>query len=297
MHAHYQESVWNQAHLPCPELQPLTEMGWMHSDGRPIYQNWEMRKRDLMRGILRAKSEQIDLFRSELLKSQNKTLTHILQYTKDRFWATNYTSSTGNVIKGEDAFAKLLTQLRETLLKETRQPRLTVAPQAVPTLSTSILSNNRFRTLSTEDTTEEEVPEDTDTLQPPRANRTHTQKKSGKISGLQLHTYDAGQKSTWTLPAGQSKVIVLGDSNLSRITKVNTPSNSVEIHSYSGAKPCHFERLLSTHDTIENPSAVIINIGINSRDNKIQTTKTQMKKVTQSASKVFPNAQNLYPPN
>ena len=34
MRSHYQASVWNQAHSPYPDLPPVTEMGWMHLDGR-----------------------------------------------------------------------------------------------------------------------------------------------------------------------------------------------------------------------------------------------------------------------
>ena len=34
MRAHYQASAWNQAHLPCPDLLPFTEMGRMHLDGK-----------------------------------------------------------------------------------------------------------------------------------------------------------------------------------------------------------------------------------------------------------------------
>ena len=36
MRSHYQASVWNQAHLPHPDLPPVTEMGWMHLDGQLV---------------------------------------------------------------------------------------------------------------------------------------------------------------------------------------------------------------------------------------------------------------------
>ena len=36
MRSHYQASVWNQAHSPYPDLPPVTEMGWMHLDGRLV---------------------------------------------------------------------------------------------------------------------------------------------------------------------------------------------------------------------------------------------------------------------
>ena len=36
MRSHYQASVWNQAHLQHPDLLPVTEMGWMHSEGQLV---------------------------------------------------------------------------------------------------------------------------------------------------------------------------------------------------------------------------------------------------------------------
>ena len=36
MRSHYQASVWNQAHLPYHDLPPVTEMRWMHLDGRLV---------------------------------------------------------------------------------------------------------------------------------------------------------------------------------------------------------------------------------------------------------------------
>ena len=36
MRSYYQASVWNQAHSLYPDLPPVTEMGWMHLDGRLV---------------------------------------------------------------------------------------------------------------------------------------------------------------------------------------------------------------------------------------------------------------------
>ena len=36
MQAHYQASVWNQAHVPLPDLPPVTEMGWIHLNGQLV---------------------------------------------------------------------------------------------------------------------------------------------------------------------------------------------------------------------------------------------------------------------
>ena len=36
MRSHYQASIWNHAHSPYPDLPPVTEMGWIHLDGRLV---------------------------------------------------------------------------------------------------------------------------------------------------------------------------------------------------------------------------------------------------------------------
>ncbi len=36
MRSHYQVTIWNQAHLPHPDLPPVDEMGWMHKEGQLV---------------------------------------------------------------------------------------------------------------------------------------------------------------------------------------------------------------------------------------------------------------------
>ena len=267
-----------------------SQLTYKHSN-RPIFQSWEMKKKDIMRGILWEKSQQCDLFRSELLKTQNRKLTHNIPHTKDRFWATQYNKA-GKTFPGEDVFAKLLTEIRGKLSKYTRPPPLvspsrsdlrTSWPPLIPTVTT-----NRLQPLQGEEQVEEpenqtlesERSEPRNTASGRRVNKEikNCPKKTPKVTGNQLHIYGANEKNSWTLPVCDSKMVILGDSNLSKVTNIegNAP---VEMHSYSGAKPCHFEKLLDGSTTCTHPSSVILSIGINSRDNKVQTTKTQMKKI------------------
>ena len=277
------------------------------NSNRPVFQSWEMKKKDIMRGILWEKSQQCDLFRSELMKTQNRKLTHNIPHTKDRFWATQYNKA-GKTFPGEDVFAKLLTEIRGKLSKYTRPPPLvspsrsdlrTSWPPLIPTATT-----NRFQPLQGEEQVEEpenqtlesERSEPRNTASVRRVNKEikNCPKKTPKVTGNQLHIYGANEKNSWTLPACESKIVILGDSNLCKVTNIegNAP---VEMHSYSGAKPCHFERLLDGSTTCTHPSSVILSIGINSRDNKVQTTKTQMKKIAQSATTMFPNSKIFIP--
>ena len=135
----------------------------------------------------------------------------------------------------------------------------------------------------------------------PQPQRTNTRRssrlalKTQIVVGPQTYSYDAWNKTSWELPACTSKVMILGDSNLSRIGKVDSPKNSVEIHAYSGAKPIHFNKLLTTIEPRTKPSTVILSIGVNSRDSHPKTTRDQMTTMVQSASKTFPKAQIFIP--
>jgi predicted NAD-dependent protein-ADP-ribosyltransferase YbiA (DUF1768 family) len=84
---------------------------------------WDNIKGDLMRDLLWDKVKQCSLFREELLKSYPKRLTHILPGTKDRFWATLYVSNyNGKTYQGQDVFAKLLMEIRESLVNRAYPP-------------------------------------------------------------------------------------------------------------------------------------------------------------------------------
>ena len=103
-------------------------------------------------------------------------------------------------------------------------------------------------------------------------------------------------KSRWHIPDIQSEVVILGDSNLSRVTKVPNSVNSIEIHSYPGAKPFHLLHLMSNSPKPQaKPTTVILSIGINSRDNRSTTHQGQIKSLVSSSSKFFPNAQIFIP--
>lgn len=266
------------------------------------FRNWEMKKRDLMRDVLWAKSQQVPLFRDELLKTQNQRLTHILPYSQDRFWATHYTNKEGKTFPGEDVFAQLLTKLRDHLNRRRSNPPPppTPPPQALNTPSGSrspTVSSNRFCYLESEfpPLPPPQAERREATTEPKRTSHKEKRRQGRQVTGPQIHSHDSKEKNRWELPSCDSKVMILGDSNLSRVTKVDSPVNSVEVHAYHGAKLFHFNRLLTCLETHDTPSTVILSVGINSRDNRPQTSKSQMKSMAQSASKLFPKAQIYIP--
>ena len=71
-----------------------------------------MKKRDIMREILWAKTKQVDLLRSELLRTQNRNLTHNLP---DRFWGSCYMSNSRKEYIGHNVFVILLIEIHDSL--------------------------------------------------------------------------------------------------------------------------------------------------------------------------------------
>jgi hypothetical protein len=83
--------------------------------------------------------------------------------------------------------------------------------------------------------------------------------------------------------------LIIGDSNLARIT--NPTNKTLQIESYSGAKIIHLQKLLKEYQHQEQPREIIINIGINDRDNNNTNRVAQsLKDLTRTAQETFPDS-------
>ena len=99
------------------------------------------------------------------------------------------------------------------------------------------------------------------------------------------------ERSRWKIPPINSRTVVLGDSNLSRVTNSETKVRSTEFHSFPGANIKHFENLLSPTPHRQNtPKTVILSVGINNRTYQPSTLRQQFANMIHNASKTFPNA-------
>jgi hypothetical protein len=99
------------------------------------------------------------------------------------------------------------------------------------------------------------------------------------------------ERSRWKIPPINSRTVVLGDSNLSRVTNSETKVRSIEFHSFPGANIKHFENLLSPTPYRQNtPKTVILSVGINNRTYQPSTLRQQFANMIHNASKTFPNA-------
>ncbi len=295
----------------------------------PLFRKWEMVKRDQMREILWAKARQCDLFRSELLKTQKCRLTHNLpdRFWGSTYVSNAGKTFKGQDVfakllmeirvniqhkashkfdhpsvnaKPINVIDKDVSHSPQPSTSASSRPPLLPSPSQLSDLATP----SRFSVLQSEDfpplpspTSAPVTPLSHPGSVPvtPRTLRGSDRRRSRPLqprmaSGLQIR-HHGRDKSEWQVPNIQSKIALIGDSNLARVTKLNDPVNSAEIHSFPGAKFIHLTSLFSeAPKPQENPTHVILSIGINSRTNQSKTHSNQLKQLISSASKLFPNA-------
>jgi hypothetical protein len=96
------------------------------------------------------------------------------------------------------------------------------------------------------------------------------------------------------LPPIEKSVLVLGDSNLSRIT--STINKNVQIESYPGAKICHGTTLVKNYSYPAQPDKVILSFGINNRSSEPKNTSFQnLRTLIGTTLKKFPKSEIYFP--
>lgn len=98
-------------------------------------------------------------------------------------------------------------------------------------------------------------------------------------------------KSSWKLPPVQKSTLIIGSSNLNRITKA-TPDT--EIHSYPGAQIHHIQSIIESYDHDPKPATVMLHVGLNNRDQSPETTFDQAQKLLTTTKKSFPNSKIIF---
>ena len=100
---------------------------------------------------------------------------------------------------------------------------------------------------------------------------------------------ERGQKKKWSLPPINYKTVIIGDSNLSNITKAR--DHAMHVCSFPGARFSNLTGMLKTLTPYKCVKELVLSIGINERENNIPTTSIpQLKKLIAETKRVFPNA-------
>ena len=126
-------------------------------------------------------------------------------------------------------------------------------------------------------------------------NQTPTTTMHTLAIGPKLTTH-TGPKSKWSVPKFSSKIALLGDSNLSKISHGPKEIESVQADSFRGAHIQHITKILQQHNTKQQaPDVLILNVGINNRGNQPQTHYTNVSALAKAASQKFPTTKVYIP--
>ncbi|KAL3872513.1 hypothetical protein ACJMK2_035739 [Sinanodonta woodiana] len=108
-------------------------------------------------------------------------------------------------------------------------------------------------------------------------------RRPGQITGHR------GSKSDWSLPKISFPILVIGDSNLARIT--NTTEHPVQIEAFPGANISYITQLLDSYKYESKPQRIVVNVGINDKGN-MNTNQTfqEMKHLFKVARERFPHS-------
>lgn len=107
------------------------------------------------------------------------------------------------------------------------------------------------------------------------------------------HEHFNDKFGNWELSI-QRPVLIIGDSNMSRLPKCN--DERVQIDSYPGAKFSHALHMLKKTETTDSVLKVILSFGINHADGyKLERVKKDLENIFKVAQKRFPKAVVVMP--
>ena len=254
---------------------------------------WNRDRRWVMEDVLREKAKQVPEFREALIATGSRRLTHNVP---DEYWGSIYYNR-GKVEEGHNNFAILLERLRATLANSPlqrststinhRTPSSTLTPRRLsPEFEGPISNRSQGNSVPIKQRLRKNGATGRTDNQNPRWAGSQMQSIAG------LHTINHGTiKNRWKIPNITSRVAILGDSNINRVTTVSSRMNSVELHAFPGAKLMHLRKMLEVSKYTQGKSQeIILSFGINNRDDDLTENLEQLKSVFEAAAKVFPNA-------
>lgn len=126
---------------------------------------------------------------------------------------------------------------------------------------------------------------------PRLSRRLNSHTSSRPILGPNLVRHN-NVKAKWSIPATKAKLLVIGDSNIKRINSAPPGINSIQLHSFAGAKFSHIKDIFSrSPDPEEQPSHVILSVGINNRDTPSEANLTvDIRKTLHAFARQYPDS-------
>ena len=126
------------------------------------------------------------------------------------------------------------------------------------------------------------------TTAPNRNSGQNTNFRQSKFNKLRHNVSD---KSQWHLPEIIKPTLLFGSSNLSRINLDKHPE--VQVECYPGASFNHFRNMVTNYKGKSQPENIVLNIGINSRNQDGTSAVNKLRNMVSSIRRGFPRA-NMY---
>lgn len=108
-----------------------------------------------------------------------------------------------------------------------------------------------------------------------------------------LPTRRRKRTESWAIPEPRSDILVLGTSNIARITANNRAD--VQLESFSGANMFDFKKLLQSAPCSTRPHTVIMAGGLNDRDNCQETNSRRVREMISECRRTFPQSRIVVP--
>ena len=126
----------------------------------------------------------------------------------------------------------------------------------------------------------------------PSVSKTQSRVGSSPKANFQPWRPDKGTSKTyWSLPKLSAPTLIVGDSNLSNISKSRVSKKDLEVCSFPGAKFYNLRGLFSKTKPQTHVKNLILSVGVNERGNNASTTcLPQFKKMLAEARQLFPEA-------
>ena len=113
-----------------------------------------------------------------------------------------------------------------------------------------------------------------------------------KTSPAHVINFDGRNKTNWKLPEITTRLVIIGDSNIRRITNVpSTVDHLTTLISYSGMKFTHLLNILSKEEYANKAVLkVVISVGINNRADCLNAQAETLQKLIVELKNTFPKA-------
>ena len=183
----------------------------------------------------------------------------------------------------------------------TEQYNIDTQTDSNPTTPTNLNNTNDTNDTETALDTFIELLDTVQTPSPPQTEPTRTQARTNLTkkftpphNNTEKPNYHTGgnNKHTWQLPPITHKTLLIGSSNLARITNTKTNPNT-QIEAYGGAKISHITKIIKSYKHTQHPDNIIFQVGTNHRYDEGHVIHRQFPHLIAETKHKFPNT-NIY---